>query len=139
MSMERFYTRPQANEGRKLPLYAPDGSATDEWLLVRHVLSDAFQEANEAAKRRIADLALSMGDAPDGDKLAKAAKDARVDVLASLVADWSFGECTPDKVREFLTNAPQIADQIDSFAADSKGFFGREPRSVKRGSKAKSA
>lgn len=140
MGMEAFYTRDKANEGRKLPLYTPDGQPTDEWLLVRHVWSDAFKEAEEAEIRSVRDALLTLGDKPDPAEVARIKRDSTHRLLASLVAGWSFdAEPTPEAVADFLAQAPQIADKINSFAAESKGFFGSEPRNSKRGSKAKSA
>lgn len=140
MGLEQFYTRDKANEGRKLPLYTPDGAATEEWLLVRHVFSDAFIQAEESSLREARDAILAMSDKSDPVEVAKLQAGAKLKVLASLVAGWSFKiDCTPETVADFLAKAPQIAEQINSFAADSKGFFGDGPRNSKRGSKAKSA
>jgi len=140
MGMEQFYTRPKANEGRKLPLYAPDGSATDEWITVRHVWSDAFQDAEDVSLREMQEAMLAMGEKPDAAEVARIKREGTTRLLASLVVAWSFAqECTPDNVVAFLANAPQIEDQINRFAADAKGFFGSESRKPKRGSKAKSA
>lgn len=140
MGLEQFYTRDKANEGRKLPLYTPDGQQTEEWLLVRHVWSDAFIHAEESSLREARDAILAMGDKSDPAEVAKLQASAKRRVLASLVAGWSFDmPCTPESAADFLANAPQIAEQINTFAADSKGFFGDGPRNSKRGSKAKSA
>lgn len=125
MGMADFYTRDKANEGRKLPLYAPDGSPTDDWLLVRHIWSDAFQKAEDAAQREARETIMGMGDDPDPDAVAEATRAARIKLLSALVAAWSFDEeCTPEAVAAFLDRAPQIADAIDKAAADGKRFFG---------------
>lgn len=125
MGMESFYTRDKANEGRKLPLRTPDGKPTEDWIIVRHVWSDAFQKAEEAALREAREIVMGMGDKPDPEAVADVQRASRVKLLAALVAGWSFdAECTPDAVAEFLAQAPQIADAIDKFAGDSKGFFG---------------
>lgn len=140
MGMEQFYTRPKANEGRRLPLYAPDGSKTEEWIQARHVWSDAFRMAEEAGLRGAQEQVLGLGDKPDPAALDAIKCDAKIGLLASLIAGWSFpAECTPEAAAEFLRNAPQIAEKINRFAADSQGFFGDGSRNVRRGSKAKSA
>lgn len=129
-AMAIFHTRDRANEGQKLPLHAPDGSPTDHWLLVRHVWSDAFQKAEDAAQREARETVMGMGENPDREAVAEVQRAARVRLLASLVAGWSFdAECTPDAVADFLAQAPQIADAIDRFAADRKRFFGGESNS----------
>ena len=130
MGMESFYTRDKANEGRKLPLRTPDGKPTDEWIVVRHVWSDAFQKAEDAAVREAREIVMGMGDKPDPEAVADVQRASRVKLLAALVAGWSFdAECTPDAAAAFLEQAPQIADAIDKFAGDSKAFFGAESTS----------
>lgn len=123
MGMEAFYTRDKAREGKRLTLHTPDGKPTEHWLQVRHVWSDEFQQAEQEA---IAGLRNARLDGEPG-QIAQLQRDGKVRVLASLVAAWSFDhECTPEAVAEFLSNAPQIADQIDRFAGDSRAFFASE-------------
>lgn len=130
MGMDAFHTRERANEGRKLPLRTPDGQPTDHWLMVRHVWSDDFQKAEEAALREARETIMGMGESPDPAAVADVQRGSRVRLLASLVAGWSFdAECTPEAVAGFLTQAPQIADSIDKFAGDSRSFFGGESSS----------
>lgn len=123
MSQDLFKTRGKANEGVKLELKTPDGKETEHWLQVRHVWSDAFQEANDLALAEVQEVAL----ASEGDKgkIAAAKREAEVAIWASLVADWSFDqECTPENVAAFLRDAPQIGKAIDKFATDGRRFFG---------------
>lgn len=135
MGMEAFFTRDKANEGRKLPLHAPDGSPTDEWLVVRHVWSDDFQKAEEAAMRQARETIMGLGKDAKPEAVADVQRESRISLLASLIAGWSFdAECTPESAAEFLTQAPQIADKINDFAADSKAFFGNESTSSTSGS-----
>lgn len=130
VSMDAFHTRDRANEGRKLPLRTPDGKPTEHWLLVRHVWSDAFQKAEEAAMREARETVMGMGEKPDPEAVADVQRASRVRLLASLVAGWSFeAECTPEAAVDFLHKAPQIAESIDKFAGDSKAFFGSESSS----------
>lgn len=127
MGMEGFYTRDKANEGQRLPLRTPDGQATDHWLQVRNVWSDAFQSAEEASMREMQERIMAMGEKPEDGAVAAAKRDCTNRLLASLVAAWSFDEeCTPDNVAAFLANAPQIAEQINRFSADGKRFFAQE-------------
>ena len=49
----QFHTRAAANEGIKLPLTLPDGTATEEWLQIRSIDSDAFRAAEAASNRRL--------------------------------------------------------------------------------------
>lgn len=150
MGMEQFKTRAKANDGVRLTLHAPDGKPTDEYLIVRHVWSDAFIEADERTKRElqewmageIAARKLADDKLPDDlrEAVAERARAVRLEVLAALVSGWSFdAECTPEAVAGFLAEAPQIANQIDKFAADNEAFFGNGSPSSSSGSEPKSA
>lgn len=130
---ELFHTRARANEGKRLALFAPDGSKTDHWLQVRHVWSDDFQTANEVALGEVRDAVL----AAEGDtaKIAAIKRDAQYRLWAALVSAWSFDEeCTPAAVEAFLREAPQIGSVLDKFAADSRRFFGNDSTSSTAGS-----
>lgn len=149
MGMEAFFTRDKANDGIRVDLFTPDGRKSGEWLMVRHVWSDVFADAEEAAKVKVGDylrnelqrLGLKGEDEiPEEVRKGIRAKgrEARTDLLAMLVAGWSFeAECTPDNVRDFLHRAPQIADQVDRIAGDAKRFFGDGSPASKRGSRSK--
>lgn len=131
--LELFHTRARANEGVRLPLHAPDGSPTEHWLQVRHVWSDAFQEANDAAVAEVGEAVLAAQGDPA--KIATAKREAQVKLWASLVAAWSFDQpCTPETVAAWLREAPQIGKVLDKFAADSKRFFGNDSTSSTAGS-----
>lgn len=121
MRKEDFYTVPKANAGVKMPLTLEDGTDSGHWLLVRGTDSDAFRKARFEAARLVRDI-------PEGapeDERAKVMDEAILTNLVSLVAGWSFSEpATPEAVREFLSNAPQIANAIDRAAADRSRFFG---------------
>lgn len=109
--MEEFYTRTKANEGVKLPLSTPDGKETDHWLMIRGVDSDAFREAEADAKRSLIQKKADP-------------KEAMLSAVSALVSDWSFDKpCTQDAVKDFLREAPQIADSVDKVAGDRKLFF----------------
>lgn len=119
MSMEQFFTRDKANEGKKLSLLMPDGSKSGEWIKIRSLDSDAYQKAILKRQR----LALKLADLDDEDALDDLSQKAGIDVLVSLVADWSFEEpCSEENVRKLLLNAPQIKDAID-VAAHKRAFF----------------
>jgi hypothetical protein len=115
---ELFYTRAPANAGRRVDLRTPSGEKTEHWLLVRSRWSDECRAAKDAALQAAAGLR-------DPDEIQAAIRAAEVDVLASLIAGWSFPEpCNAATAREFLANAPQIAAQVDKFAGDDVRFFG---------------
>ena len=121
MSMDRFMIRARANDGRKIFLADPaTGQLTDEWLLIRNRWCDEFQEAKSAAMQQA--LAAARGEA------AADAKDRGLDLVASLVAGWSFEPaCSREAVTAFLREAPQIVDQIDRLATQDAFFFRSDP------------
>ena len=117
--MDEFFTRQHANEGVKLPLSLPDGTPTEHYITIRGVDSDAFRMAEAVQNRKAASIA-----AMDEPERLKAIQDSKNELLASLVIGWSFDkECTTKNVVEFLTEAPQIADQIDTVAGRRALFF----------------
>lgn len=121
MKKEDFYTKPNSDKGVKVLLMLADGSPSEHWLMVRGTDSDAFRKAKFEGARAIRDLPANANDW----ERAAARDDVVMNSLVSLIADWSFEEpCTPEAVREFLINAPQIADAVDSAAADRSRFFG---------------
>lgn len=133
MTQALFHTRERANEGKRLPLFTPDGKPTEHWLQVRHVWSDAFQATSDAVLAEVQDAVLAAEG--DKDKIAEVKRDAQVRMWAALVAGWSFPEpCTPEAVADFLRAAPQIGKVLDKFAADSRAFFGQGSTSSTAGS-----
>ena len=123
--MKEFYTRETANEGVRLPLYLPDGKASEHWLLVRGVDSDAFRKAETKAKRGLFDLSQIKDVQERADKV----RDTELVCIASLIADWSFdNERSEVNVVNFLREAPQIADSVNKFAARRAEFYGKKPQ-----------
>ena len=121
MSMDRFHTRSRASEGRKVFLADPaNGKLTDDWLIIRSRWCDEFQEAKSVAVQN------AFNDAKDGSAATRKAaeEDRRFDLLCALVGGWSFETpFTPDAVKAFLREAPQIVDQIDRLAVKDSFFF----------------
>ena len=121
--MEEFYTRSIANKGKKLPLFTPAGDATDHWIMVRGVDSDNFRQAEAKAKRK----AVEIAQIEDADERVDAVANEEAVLIASLVADWSFGdECTVFNVVKFLKEAPQIADMINRYSVMRDEFFAKK-------------
>ena len=116
-----FFTREKANEGTKLHLSRPDGSASDHWIMVRHSDSDAYR-AKEAEVRREVTAAVA-----DGANVADACKAKEIELIASLVAGWSFTdvEFNLENVIEMLKEAPAIYDGVNKLAGSRASFFGK--------------
>lgn len=122
LGMEAFFTRERANEGVEVPLYTPDGTKSQHWIRIRGVDSDAFREAEANSKRD----AFRVASIEDTVERAKAIQDAKLNLIAALVISWSFEkECTPENIKEFFRQAPQIADAVDQVASKRTLFFGK--------------
>jgi hypothetical protein len=117
--MREFFTRSAANEGIELPLWLPDGTKSEHWIRIRGVDSDAFRAAEARWNRALSRIAIM-----DEEQQAAEMDRARLDLLCALVLSWSFEqECTEANVREFLIEAPQIADAINKTAGQRALFF----------------
>lgn len=134
--MKEFFTRQTANEGVQLPLFLPDGTATEHWLKVRGVDSDEFRRAEAAAKRK----AIEIAQIENEQKRAEAVRETELGCIAALIAGWSFPEpLTNDNVVNFLREAPQIADMVNRFAARRSEYYSKKFTSSATGSKPKSS
>ena len=122
MKPSDFFTRAKANEGGRMPLSLPDGTPTDEWLLIRGVDSDEFRHALDAFRR---DLLTYASIKDEGEKSEKT-EQARLRLNAALVIGWSFdAEFSETALLEFLRESPYIAAEVDRFASDRRRFFGK--------------
>lgn len=123
--MEQFYTRGKSNEGIVFPLSLPDGSPSEHWIRVCGVDSDRYRVADAKARRAAFDIAQEKDDAKR-DEMTEAVK---LDVIVAIITEWSFPKpCTPENVREFLKEAPQIRDSVDALAYRRALFFGKSSK-----------
>jgi hypothetical protein len=128
----QFRTREVSNEGILLPLNSASGEPTEHWLRVRGVDSDAFRLADVKSRRRAMEIA-QEGDETKRDEMVQ---EVRLDVLVALIASWSFKrELTPENVKAFLRDAPQIAEGVDKAAYRRALFFAKssKPSSTTQG------
>jgi len=122
MKPSDFFTRAKANEGERMPLSLPDGTPTDEWLLIRGVDSDEFRHALDEFRR---DLLTYASIKDEGEKSEKT-EQARLRLNAALVIGWSFdAEFSEAALLEFLRESPYITAEVDRFASDRRRFFGK--------------
>ena len=119
-SIASFFTRTPSNEGSRLFLKDPvTDQPSEEWLHVLGFESDAFSAAMAVKQRRMSEIRALPEEEREG-----AAKEAVVQMLVSLVADWSFEEeCTPDNVKTLFSEAPYIQSAVDAFAANRANFI----------------
>ena len=122
MKPSDFFTRAKANEGERMPLSLPDGTPTDEWLLIRGVDSDEFRHALDEFRRELLVLASVKDEAERAEKT----EAARLKLNAALVIGWSFdAEFSEAALLEFLRESPYITAEVDRFASDRRRFFGK--------------
>lgn len=124
--MEEFFTRQKSNEGIRFPLFLPDGSPTEHWLLVLGIDSDAFKEAEIVAKR-----AMIEASKIDDDKARlKEIRQIEIRWVASLIADWSFDlELTQESAVKLFTEAPQIYSEVDKIISDRRLYYQKKQKS----------
>lgn len=123
--MSQFFTRDAANAGVRMPLSRPDGTATEHWLQIRGIDSDAYQAASSASRQRL----IAATSSPEKIEAMKPDEE-RVILVASLIAAWSFEQpCTPDNVCDFLRKAPQLVAEVDRIASNRRSFFAASSRS----------
>jgi hypothetical protein len=130
MGMDAFNTTTMANEGVKMPLYLPDGTKTEHFLVLRGGDSKAFKLAQSKMNRAFLDTATRLKEKKIDDAQAANEREANNRFLiASLVAGWSFEkDCSPANVAEFFESAPQIQQETDLFAGDRSNFFLKPPQ-----------
>lgn len=128
VGMAAFNVVKKSNKGVKLELTLPDGTPTEEYLVVGGQDSTKFRGQQAKANRERVKAVRQYKD----DPVKMAEFDARLEcrLVASLVVGWSFEEeCNETNVMKFLSDAPQIQMQIDQFAGDRANFFEKPPQS----------
>lgn len=105
-----------------MPLALPDGTPTDEWLLIRGVDSDQFRAALDDYRRD----ALTIAATKDQAEKAEKSEQSRLRLNAALVIGWSLdADFTEAALLEFLRESPYITAEVDRFASDRRRFFGK--------------
>lgn len=117
--IEDFFTRSQANEGRRVPLGLPDGTPTEHWLHIIGLDSDRFRRANFNYSKRLRELQ----DMETPEQKVEKGEELLRELQAHLVTGWSFEtECTVENVANFFKEAPHIASIVDTLAGNRKFF-----------------
>ena len=126
MKLSDFYTRERANQGERMPLALPDGTPTDQHLVIRGADSDAVRAAIDDFRRDL----LRLSAVEDKAQRAQGEAEARVRFTAAMVVGWSFEEPFTDAaLAELLREAPYIADAVQRFSDDRQRFFGKRSAS----------
>lgn len=126
-SMKKFMTRANANAGVRVPILGPDGKDSGEWIHVLGVDSDAFRRAKAVGNREVLEARAKWDETnhkPTAEEAADVIQTSRLNLLCSLVTDWSLEEpCTPENVRTLFIEAPAIAEYVDTVSAQRNRFF----------------
>ncbi|AHF77901.1 Phage protein [Sodalis praecaptivus] len=126
MKLSDFATRGAANEGKKLFLTLPDGTPTQEYLLVRGIDSDEFRAAKTEASRAVFDLTPQQ--LKDKAFTKEFDEENEFKQFQALIIDWSLEEeLTPENLKLLLTESPYLKDRINNFAANRAEFFKKKP------------
>jgi len=125
--MGAFNVVKKSTEGVEMPLTLPDGTATEEHLVVRGADSTKFQGAKAKANR---ELLTALKKSKDDPEKRQALQDSSTrKILASLVVGWSFDEeCNEVNVLKFFADAPQVQEQVGAFAGERTNFFVKPPQ-----------
>lgn len=125
--MSAFNVTTLSNDGVKVPLSLPDGTPTEEFLVVCGADSKEFKTHKMNADRRKLQAVKDLKDNPE--RLAELHEDINRELVATLVKSWSFEpECNVKNVCAFLESAPQVQTQVDKFAGDRSNFFTKPPK-----------
>ena len=123
--MGAFDVLTKSTEGVKLPLFLPDGTATDEYLLVLGSDCKRFKKALSKFQNDRVQLANQL----KKDKISKQRYDSALEenesiLIASLVVGWSFPEdCNENNVVMFFESSPQVQESVNVFAGERTNFF----------------
>lgn len=119
------------SKGVKLHLAEPDGSAGDQFVLVRWRYSDevraALDELQRQGRKRIKPVNNSLPKAQikETEKHnAQVEQELILDGLVSLVAGWSFDEKpTQANIKAFLKARPDLVQRIEDRSMQDQFFF----------------
>lgn len=122
MKSSDLFTRPAANDGRRVNIPGPNGEDIGEWLHVHHVDCDAFRQK----RADVFAIAATIGKDATDDERKRTHADALLELTASTVSGWSLeDEFSQSAMVNLLRNAPYLADWLDRKASDSAVFFGK--------------
>lgn len=121
-TMDKYKTRSKVSNPVRQHLLDPTTQElTTDYLEIRSSLSDEFMDARDRSMQEVSEI-----DEQDPKKRKALVKEIQLRMSAALVAGWSFSEpCTEENVVEFLREAPQVRNLVNSVADDAQRFFNR--------------
>lgn len=126
-TLSQFHTRSASNDGIDLPLVLPSGEDSGFSIKIRGSHSDAFKRASAQSRREA--VKASAGSRDSDSALYDKLEDSRLTLLSALVVSWDIIDddgvpypCTRANIIDLLTEAPQIADEIDTMSSKTELF-----------------
>ncbi len=127
VGMGAFNTRALSESGVKMHLTLPDGTETDEFLIVQG--SDSVGFAAGLAKYNREILRISEDKDLDDETVALLLAERKRELVASIVLSWTFDQdCSVGEIVKFFSASPRIQQQVDLFAGDPTNFFVLPPK-----------
>ena len=119
LSIEAFFTRDLANQGKEFDLKLPDGKPSGHKIRLRHTSSDAFRKASVEKTKELA-LILTLPEDQREEEIFK----ANTRLLSALVVDWTLETpCTKENVATLLTEAGTVREMVNLVCSEDKTFF----------------
>ena len=116
MRASQFNSREKHEEGLKVFLPLPDGTLTEEFVIISGRDSRAFRKAQSQYRNQ---MISSKVDEKPFDEYVEGLK-----LTASSFKSWSLEEeLTPEAAFSLLDNAPYLVDLFDNKIYDAKSFF----------------
>lgn len=116
MRASQFNSRAKHEEGIKVLLPLPDGTITEEFVVLMGRDSRLFRKAQADYRNR---MAMAKVDEKEFDEYAEGLK-----LTASAIKSWSLEEpLTPESAYTLLDNAPYLLDLFDGKLYSDKSFF----------------
>lgn len=104
---------------KKLELYLPTGELSEHFLLVQGIKSKHMRKVKQNLLREAAkNIKENTWDDAKQEEFTS-------ELLANTITGWSFEneEFNLENVKEFLADAPEIAEAVDVFCSDDKNYF----------------
>ena len=109
-----------------IPVIYPGIGDTGETITIRNRYSKIYREADAKGQRQISTMIMANKGKELDDDVLKEIEDQQ---FAALIAGWSFDEeLTVENITEFLTDNPQIRDEINRKAAQDTLFLKKDDK-----------
>lgn len=133
-NIEDYKTAQRAQDAVKMYLVLPDGTRTDDYLMLVGTESSEFRGAKYVQEQR----ALEIARKDTIEERMAAVEDARISVLAACIKGWSFDvPFSGAAAKELLAGAPYLADTVDTFISRRANFFAKPSTASSRTRKRK--